>query len=948
MPSRPVSRFAFTGLLIIVLSAIGLNIGCGGAGGGTGGTGPTQNPVPVIAGISPASAASGGVAFTLTATGTNFISSSQVAWNAAALTTSFVSSTELHAEVPASDFASAGSSSVTIITPAPGGGTSSAKIFTITSPVTTNVTVIDLQGNDLVWDPQHTKIYVSVPSTASANRSTIATVDLVSGTVVSAQTTDADPGTLAISDDGQFLYTTISGDFAVQRFTLPSVAPDIKWTVGTDPTFGVSYTPTDVKVEPGVPHTVAVIRTKTFPGDGGVAIYDDSAQRPNIACSIGDVCSSLQWKADGSAIYVEDAGSSTRYFYALAVSSAGTTLSGQYGGAFRGSGTHLHLDPSTNYAYSDLGEVVNAANGLPVGNYPAGRCLTCYADSPTMTAVDSSLHRVFFLTPVRDAVGQRSFELQVFDQSTFVLLGAFSIANAIGTPANFIRWGQSGLAFVTNGTYSTDPADGKLYLVDGLFVNPSGATDSSSGTAQNLLPTLTSMTPLSTTVGSNGTTITVTGVDFVGPTVMWNGNALATTSLSDTQLQATIPTADLTSVTQGTITVTNSGPIAGSSNALLFSVNPAGTADDKVLVLNAGGNDLVWDGQSQRLYIGQPSVQGPQGNSIATVDPVADTITNSAFIGSDPSRLSLSGDNQYLYVGLNGQNSVERLVVSSLKADISWPLGADSFLGPYHALDVLAAPGLSHTSAVSIANFDVSPSSAGISIYDDGTARSTSAPGWNSSEYSYASLQWGSNATTLYAPAQSFPTDFYVLGVTASGVSVSTTYSDAFTFSSSDFGIHYDGATGLIYSDGGQVVDPTNGTTVGNFNASGFAASDSSLGLVFFLGQTSAQSGTSSYTIQSYNQQTFALVDSITISNVVGTPTAFVRWGTNGLAFTTRVGSPDAFAGIGPGQLYVVSGTIVKSDKEKRAADLFGTEHVHKTWDRRPSMQRDERGAFFH
>jgi hypothetical protein len=153
---------------------------------------------------------------------------------------------------------------------------------------------------------------------------------------VSTQTTDADPGTLASSDDGQFLYATISGDFAVQRFTLPSVAPDIKWTVGTDPTFGVSYTPTDVKVEPGVPHTVAVIRTKTFPGDGGVAIYDDSAQRPNIACSIGDVCSSLQWKADGSAIYVEDAGSSTRYFYALAVSSAGTTLSGQYGGAFRG------------------------------------------------------------------------------------------------------------------------------------------------------------------------------------------------------------------------------------------------------------------------------------------------------------------------------------------------------------------------------------------------------------------------------------------------------------------------------------------------------------------------------------------------------------------------------------------------------------------------------------
>jgi len=76
---------------------------------------------------------------------------------------------------------------------------------------------------------------------------------------------------------------------------------------------------------------------------------------------------------------------------------------------------------------------------------------------------------------------------------------------------------------------------------------------------------------------------------------------------------------------------------------------------------------------------------------------------------------------------------------------------------------------------------------------------------------------------------------------------------------------------------------------------------------VFILGQTSTQVGTSNYTIESFNQTTFTAIGSITIENVVGTPTAFIRWGSNGLAFTTRMGAPADFRGSGPGQLYVIS-----------------------------------------
>jgi len=90
-----------------------------------------DNPVPTLISISPSSAMHGGAAFTLTATGTNYISGSVIEWNGKKLVTTYVSSTTLTAKVPAADIKTAGTASITIVNAAPGGGTSNAKTFTI-------------------------------------------------------------------------------------------------------------------------------------------------------------------------------------------------------------------------------------------------------------------------------------------------------------------------------------------------------------------------------------------------------------------------------------------------------------------------------------------------------------------------------------------------------------------------------------------------------------------------------------------------------------------------------------------------------------------------------------------------------------------------------------------------------------------------------------------------
>jgi hypothetical protein len=294
----------------------------------------------------------------------------------------------------------------------------------------------------------------------------------------------------------------------------------------------------------------------------------------------------------------------------------------------------------------------------------------------------------------------------------------------------------------------------------------------------------------------------------------------------------------------------------------------------------------------------------------------------------------LSSDGNYLYTGLDGQNSIAQLALPGFKVNTSWNLGADSFSGPYYALDIEAAPAAPETTAVTLANFDLSPSAAGVVIYDGSTPRADELmedlPPYFGDPSS--SVQWNGTDSTLYAIDQY--QDFMVFSVTSAGVTVNRSYNNF--FSAYFPRIHFDSGTGLIYTDAGQVVQPSNATIVGNFGSSGIAVPDSTLNRVFILGQTSAQVGTSSYTIASFDQTTFAPVGSMTIDNVIGVPTALISWGNNGLAFTTLEGFPNDFyslGGDGPGQLYVITGAFVNaSDPAAKSSPATHFSPVSRTW----------------
>ena len=148
--------------------------------------------------------------------------------------------------------------------------------------------------------------------------------------------------------------------------------------------------------------------------------------------------------------------------------------------------------------------------------------------------------------------------------------------------------------------------------------------------------------------------------------------------------------------------------------------------------------------------------------------------------------------------------------------------------------------------------------------------------------------------------------------------------------------LHSDFGTGLVYSDCGNVADPTTLATVGTYNASGLLVPDSSLNRVFILGQTSAQANTSNYTIESFDQKAYTPISSITLNDVQGFPWAFSRWGASGLAVLMET---DMTSSV-PGMLYLIqNSTFVSNDSAAVVGPSKQQESVQQRW--KPITRRD-------
>jgi hypothetical protein len=221
------------------------------------------------------------------------------------------------------------------------------------------------------------------------------------------------------------------------------------------------------------------------------------------------------------------------------------------------------------------------------------------------------------------------------------------------------------------------------------------------------------------------------------------------------------------------------------------------------------------------------------------------------------------------------------------------------------------------------------PAEGGITIFDNDLPRPTRANGVGGSfGGDYQSLQWGMDASNLFGADL---TDFHTLSVTSSGVTPVADYPLGEYSLTPYVHIHFDSSTGYVYADDGRIINPATGNIVANLNNSGFVVPDSSTNRIFLLNQTTSQIGSANYTIESFDQTTFAPISSTVIPNIQGAPQSFIRWGTSGLALVTFIRNTASYPS---GMLYILNdSTIVSASNasSKQLRNRTGKSHPAKT-----------------
>jgi DNA-binding beta-propeller fold protein YncE len=306
---------------------------------------------------------------------------------------------------------------------------------------------IDLATNDLVYDRYSDTIYASVPGSVPTVGNSIVPINPQTGVIGTPIPVGNEPGTLALSDDGHYLYVALDKSGAFQRVDLRTRQADLQFPLGLDLYDGQRFAET-IAVLPGQPETIAVARTTHGPvaGHRGVAIYRDGRQLPlTTADHVGS--NSIAF-CDSAAIlygYNNDGEFGLR---TMAVNDSGVRELSVTEGIFSGYDATIHC--ANNRLYATTGQVADAATFAPLGTFEGD---TIRSLSPDTNGQVLSLGET-------TGEGTHSYRLNIGDGQDFHLrwsLDLFGVPveepyvsidkGLVPAPSALRRWGDDGIVF---------------------------------------------------------------------------------------------------------------------------------------------------------------------------------------------------------------------------------------------------------------------------------------------------------------------------------------------------------------------------------------------------------------------------------------------------------------------------------------------------------------------
>jgi len=180
--------------------------------------------------------------------------------------------------------------------------------------------------------------------------------------------------------------------------------------------------------------------------------------------------------------------------------------------------------------YTSAGQVWNPATQTQVGTIPVTTFNdTSYPNNRNIT-LDPLEPELFVVGEEDYANDSDALVIAVYSTKTFALTGALPFPQLLfPAPTNLVRWGANGFGFL--GWENNNPSQQVLYLTRSSIAQPASS---------NPVPNISSLAPTSYAGQEGIFPLTVYGSDFVPASVVnWNGTAILTNYVSNTELTAT-------------------------------------------------------------------------------------------------------------------------------------------------------------------------------------------------------------------------------------------------------------------------------------------------------------------------------------------------------------------------------------------------------------------------
>jgi hypothetical protein len=237
------------------------------------------NPPPIVASISPTSAAVFSTGVRVTVDGSQFVPGAVIRFNGSSRQTTLVSSTRLTALLSAADLSAVLTAQITVFTPGPGGGTSAASQFSVIHPPPTATLITPTQK---IAGTGGFTLTVNGTNFFSGSNSTV----LWNGSART--TTFVSPTQLTASIPGTDVTTVGSANVAVRTTAGKSVRTSAALTFSTTTLTGTEQ----LTLSPAVTLQPANLPAQTFTavgGTGGTAF--------SRTCGAGRVMTGLRYRA---------------------------------------------------------------------------------------------------------------------------------------------------------------------------------------------------------------------------------------------------------------------------------------------------------------------------------------------------------------------------------------------------------------------------------------------------------------------------------------------------------------------------------------------------------------------------------------------------------------------------------------------------------------------------